>query len=145
MTKDKADKKKLVLEPELTKKEEKKIRKMRAKITYHEARGGNRQGKIGDKRGEWSENPEWDEVQFLKKQIDEIMENMQQRAWGKGEAKKCLGGGMIHSTLHSSKKTTEDKIAAEQAKGKASVESSPVSVIFGGEIQFPPTLALNEH
>ena len=39
---------------------------MKAKITYHEARGGHRQGKVGDvppsRGGKWSENPEVDPV-----------------------------------------------------------------------------------
>mmetsp|Transcript_19690 Transcript_19690/g.35608 ORF Transcript_19690/g.35608 Transcript_19690/m.35608 type:complete len:86 (-) Transcript_19690:471-728(-) len=80
-------KKEQVQEATLTKKEEKKIRKMKAKITYHEARGGHRPGQVGDIRPtkenglKWSPNPEWDTVQDLKQQIIDIEKAAQARTW----------------------------------------------------------------
>ena len=75
----KKDKK--IPEKVLTKKEEKQIIKIKSKIIYHEARGGHRPGKIGDKPGEWSENKEYDMVCELKKQIADIEEKAKQRSW----------------------------------------------------------------
>eukprot|EP00620_Florenciella_sp_RCC1587_P012566 CAMPEP_0182559636 /NCGR_PEP_ID=MMETSP1324-20130603/2686_1 /TAXON_ID=236786 /ORGANISM="Florenciella sp., Strain RCC1587" /LENGTH=85 /DNA_ID=CAMNT_0024771917 /DNA_START=116 /DNA_END=373 /DNA_ORIENTATION=+ len=74
-------------EATLSKKEDKKIRKMKAKITYHEARGGHRPGQIGDVRPtkenglKWSPNAEWDTVQELKQNIIDIEKAAQARTW----------------------------------------------------------------
>ena len=64
-----------------TKKEAKQISKLKTLITYHEARGGNRPGKPGDKPGEWSKNEAYDKVCECKKKIEEINENAQKRSW----------------------------------------------------------------
>jgi len=109
-----------------SKKEEKIIRQLRCKITFHEARGGNRQGQVGDKRGHWSPNPEWDAVQELKAQIKMLQENAQKRAWGQDGAKKDLGRNIAKLVR-----------AEEAAKSPA---ASPASAPVDGD--FPPALAI---
>ncbi len=87
---------------------------------------------MGDKKGDWSENLEWDEVQLLKLQIDEINENMAKRAWGHSDAKKEMGGGFIRTVF----KTKEKAVGVP-----CSPQSSPTSVAV--EHMFdPPALAI---
>jgi hypothetical protein len=106
----------------LQKKEEKLVRQLRCKITFHEARGGNRPGKVGDKRGHWSPNPEWDKVNEIKAQIKEIEVNAQKRAWGEEGALKDLGREQV------TKKIVEGKMkAAKEAEEAAKVAGSPTS------------------
>jgi len=126
------------VEVTLTKKEEKKIRKMQAMITFHEARGGNRPGKVGDKRGHWSENLDWDQVQLLKLQIEEIHENSRKRSWGNTEAIKCMGSRKIRDAFDEKRKADE-KAAKE---GPVNVEGSPVSVLAEDYENLPPALAI---
>jgi hypothetical protein len=114
----------------IQKKEERKIRKMRALITFHEARGGNRPGKVGDKRGEWSENLDYDQVCLLKEQIEEIHVNAQKRSWGHEDAKKDLGNRAIRSAI------VEKKKAEEKAIG------SPTSVLGNTDAFEAPALSL---
>ena len=119
----------------LTKKEVKKIRKMRALITFHEARGGNRPGKVGDKRGCWSENPDYDQVCLLKEQIEEIHVNAQKRSWGHEGAKKEMGTRYIRDA-GIEKKKAEEKAAQEIPAG------SPVSVFGLDGFDAAPPLVL---
>ena len=106
------------------KKEDKKIRKLRAKITYHEARGGNRPGKVGDKRGQWSENLEYDIVCMLKAEIEAMQDNAVQRAWGNENAVKDMGTRRIPTMSDVMKKKE-----AEKAKAAAVAAESPASVM----------------
>ena len=108
------------------KKEEKIIRQLRCRITFHEARGGNRPGKVGDKRGHWSPNAEWDAVVELKAQITMIQTNAQKRTWGADGFKKDLGRNIA-------------KLVREEEAAKSPV-SSPVSAPVTAE--FPPALAI---
>ena len=110
----------------LQKKEEKIIRQLRCRITFHDARGGNRQGQVGDKRGCWSPNKEWDAVQELKAEISLILTNAQKRSWGQAGARKDLGRNIA--------KLVRDEEAAK------SPASSPLSVSLNGD--FPPALAI---
>jgi len=115
------------------KKEEKLIRQLKAQITFHEARGGNRPGKVGDKRGHWSPNPEWDEVQNLKAQIALIEVNAKNRAWQEGEFKKDLGRNVA--------KIIKDEAAkAKEAEKAPAPMGSPTSVTETGA--FPPAIAI---
>ena len=112
------------------KREEKMIRQMRAKITFHEARGGNRPGKVGDKRGHWSPNAEWDAVQDLKAQIKLIEENATLRHFEEGGVKDL--GRNVAKIIKDQKKEAESAPNSPQA--------SPSSVVVQGE--FPPALAI---
>jgi len=115
------------------KKEEKLIRQLKAQITFHEARGGNRPGKVGDKRGHWSPNPEWDEVQNLKAQITLIEVNAKNRAWQEGEFKKDLGRNVA-------KIVKEEAAKVKEAEKAPAPMSSPTSVTETGA--FPPAIAI---
>ena len=119
----------------LQKAEEKKIRQISCKITFHEARGGNRPGKVGDKRGHWSPNPEWDMVLDLKAQIELIKENARLRSWELDGAKKTLGRNVA--------KLVED----EKKKGSSSVENSPAAAgsptsVSANSKELPPAIAI---
>lgn len=113
------------------KKEDKKIRKIRAKITYHEARGGNRPGKVGDKRGQWSENLEYDMVCALKAEIESIQDNAVQRVWGNEGAVKDMGTRRI---------PTMGDIVKKKEVEKAKAAETPQSVmgIPGEDVMVPP-------
>lgn len=96
---------------------------------------------MGDKKGQWSENLDWDEVQCLKVQIEEITDNMNKRAWGHADAKKCMGGGVVRSIFKDKAKDAR----GDGKKGEKSAPStplgSPTSVIAGG-FELPPVLAI---
>mmetsp|Transcript_22296 Transcript_22296/g.29161 ORF Transcript_22296/g.29161 Transcript_22296/m.29161 type:complete len:129 (-) Transcript_22296:372-758(-) len=116
----------------LSKKEEKKVRKMRALITFHEARGGNRPGKVGDKRGEWSENLDYDQVCLLKEQIEEIHVNAQKRSWGHDGAKKDMGTRAIKNVFTEKKK---------RESAPNTPQGSPTSVLMD-DVPHLPALAI---
>jgi hypothetical protein len=117
----------------MQKKEEKLIRQIKAQITFHEARGGNRPGKVGDKRGQWSPNKEWDEVQNLKAQIALIEANAKNRAWQEGDYKKDLGRNVA-------KIVKEEAAKIKAAQVAPAPMGSPTSVFVASE--FPPALAI---
>jgi len=127
------------VEVTISKREEKKIRKMLAMITFHEARGGNRPGKVGDKRGHWSENLDWDQVQLLKLQIEEIHENSRKRSWGHPEAVKDMGTRKIRDAFEEKRKADEKKIKDASI---GDVEGSPTSVLSKTFQELPPALAI---
>jgi hypothetical protein len=109
------------------------IRQIKCQITFHEARGGNRPGKVGDKRGQWSPNAEWDAVQELKAQIALIEVNARNRAWQEGDFKEHLGRNVA--------KIIKDEMkVAKEAEEAATMAASPTSVAALG--QHPPALAL---
>ena len=90
----------------LSRKEEKKIRKLQAKITYHEAHGGHRRGQVGDKNGVWSENLHYDMVVLLRDEVKAIQDNAAQRAWGDASAVKDMGGRHMPTMAQLQKKGT---------------------------------------
>mmetsp|Transcript_31552 Transcript_31552/g.63001 ORF Transcript_31552/g.63001 Transcript_31552/m.63001 type:complete len:137 (-) Transcript_31552:327-737(-) len=122
----------------LNKKETKKIAKIRALITFHEARGGDRPGKVGDKRNHWSPNIEYDQVSLLKVQIEEIMLNSQKRSWGHEDAVKDMGKGVVKSVFKE-----REKQARKAALAEVAPISSPTSVAAPASLDdLPPALAI---
>jgi hypothetical protein len=50
---------------------------------------------VTDKKGEWSENLDHDQVCLLKEQIEEVHVNAQKRSWSHEDAKKELLGWVL--------------------------------------------------
>jgi hypothetical protein len=106
-------------------------------ITFHEARGGDRPGKVGDKRNHWSPNIEYDQVCLLKTQIEDIMLNSQKRSWGHEDAVKDMGKGIVKSVFREREKAARKAALVAVAPG-----GSPTSVSTAGFDELPPALAI---